>query len=164
MTDHLSQKQRSWNMRRIKSKHSKAEVLIRCMLYRAGFRYRVNDKSVIGCPDIVLKKYNTVIFIHGCFWHRHKGCSKTTTPSSNKEYWLKKFKRNVERDRQIEQELTSQGWNLLILWECEILLDPATVINRVIGNLRGCQYLCNISNRTILKIAEKRHLYLSRKK
>ncbi|MFC1608498.1 very short patch repair endonuclease [Candidatus Latescibacterota bacterium] len=120
MTDHLSKKMRSWNMSRIQSKNSKPEVAVRSLLHRRGYRFRICTPNLPGKPDIVLKKYKTVIFVHGCFWHRHQGCKKCTTPSSNVEYWLKKFQRNVARDTKVKTELEGLGWNIIVVWECEV--------------------------------------------
>lgn len=120
MADHLSAEKRSWNMSRIRSKDTSVEKKVRSYLFAQGFRFRKNDPRLPGKPDIVLPKYHTVIFIHGCFWHRHPGCKYATTPSTNAEYWTKKFSRNIENDNKHSQELTSQGWKVLIVWECDI--------------------------------------------
>ena len=120
MADHLSAEKRSWNMSRIRSKDTSVEKKVRSYLFAQGFRFRKNDPRLPGKPDIVLPKYHTVIFIHGCFWHRHPGCKYATTPSTNAEYWTKKFSRNIENDNKHSQELTSQGWKVLIAWECDI--------------------------------------------
>lgn len=120
MADHLSAEKRSWNMSRIRSKDTSVEKKVRSYLFAQGFRFRKNDPRLPGKPDIVLPKYHTVIFVHGCFWHRHPGCKYATTPSTNAEYWTKKFSRNIENDNKHSQELTSQGWKVLIVWECDI--------------------------------------------
>lgn len=115
-------------MSRIRSENTKPELIVRSVLHRMGYRFRlngkvskkINRKGVLpGKPDIVLSKFKTVIFVHGCFWHRHKGCSRCTTPSTNLEYWKKKFLRNVERDRNVQQELKTTGWRVIVIWECE---------------------------------------------
>jgi len=98
MADRLDKEKRSWNMSRIRGKDTKPEIAVRKMLHAAGFRFRLHVKDLPGKPDIVLPKWKTVIFVHGCFWHRHEGCSRCTTPTSNNEYWVKKFEKNVERD------------------------------------------------------------------
>ena len=118
--DHLTPEKRSWNMSRIKSKDTTPERIVRSFLHRNGFRFRLHVKDLPGKPDIVLSKYKTVIEVRGCFWHRHPGCKVATTPSSNKEYWLKKFASNVARDQRTEQELKKLGWNIIVIWECEI--------------------------------------------
>ena len=109
MTDHLNKARRSWNMSRIRGKDAKPEIAVRKMLHAAGFRFRLHVKALPGKPDIVLPKWKTVIFVHGCFWHRHEGCGRCTTPTNNREYWVAKFKRNVERDEQCCGELVVLG-------------------------------------------------------
>ena len=99
MPDNISKEKRSWNMSRIHSSDTSIEIKLRKYLFSLGFRYRKNCKSICGKPDIVLKKYNTVIFIHGCFWHRHKNCRHNTIPKTNTEYWIKKFDRNIKNDK-----------------------------------------------------------------
>ena len=121
MTDHISPEHRSWNMIRIKGKDTSIEVQVRSWLFSRGFRFRKNDKRYPGKPDIVLPKYKTVIFINGCFWHRHEGCKYATTPKTNREYWEKKFERNVTNDRLHQQQLEDMGWQVIVLWECELL-------------------------------------------
>ena len=121
MTDHISPEHRSWNMSRIKGKDTSIEVQVRSWLFSIGFRFRKNDKRYPGKPDIVLPKYKTVIFINGCFWHRHEGCKYATTPKTNRDYWEKKFERNVTNDRLHQQQLEDMGWQVIVLWECELL-------------------------------------------
>jgi len=118
--DHLSSEKRSWNMSRIRSKDTGPEMRVRSALHRAGYRFRLHVKDLPGKPDIVLPKYKTVIFVHGCFWHRHKGCSNATMPSTNQEFWKEKFKRNVDRDKREQAELKKLGWNVIVVWECEV--------------------------------------------
>lgn len=120
MTDRITKDRRSWNMSRIRSKNTKPELLVRSLLHRMGYRFRLHRKDLPGKPDIVLPKYKTVIFVNGCFWHRHKGCKRCTTPSSNEKYWQTKFERNVKKDRINQSELKKLGWKILIIWECEI--------------------------------------------
>ena len=119
MSDHLTAEKRSWNMSHIRSKDSKPETLVRKYLFSKGFRYRKNVKKLPGCPDIVMPKYQTVIFVNGCFWHKHD-CPRFVWPSSNIEYWRSKILGNVERDKKNYLELQSLGWNVLIIWECEL--------------------------------------------
>lgn len=107
-------------MSRIKSKDTAPEMRVRSALHRAGYRFRLHVKDLPGKPDIVLPKYKTVIFVHGCFWHRHKGCSNATMPSTNQAFWKEKFKRNVERDKREQAELNKLGWKVLVVWECEV--------------------------------------------
>lgn len=120
MPDNLSKERRSWNMSRIKNKDTAIEVKVRKWLFANGFRFRKNVKDLPGHPDIVLKKYNTVIFIHGCFWHRHPGCKDATTPKTRTEFWLEKFQKNVDNDIKHTEALKSAGWNVITIWECEI--------------------------------------------
>lgn len=118
--DNHSALERSYNMSRIKSINTKPEELVRKYLFREGFRYRKNVRNLPGCPDIVLAKYHTVIFINGCFWHAHKNCKSFVYPKSNKTYWKDKLKRNQERDQKNNLLLRRQGWKVLIVWECEL--------------------------------------------
>jgi DNA mismatch endonuclease, patch repair protein len=119
MADHLSPKNRSLNMSLIKSKNTLPEIRVRSVLHRLGFRFRKNVKKLSGTPDIVLRKYNTVIFVHGCFWHCHEGCKKSNMPKSNTDYWKSKFEKNVQRDINNQNTLTELGWNVFTVWECE---------------------------------------------
>lgn len=114
---------RSYNMSRIKGKDTNPEEIVRKYLFSQGFRYRKNDKRLPGKPDIVLPKYKTVIFVNGCFWHRHEGCRYFVWPKSNSEFWRKKIERNVERDKEKTAGLVAAGWKVLVIWECE--LKPA---------------------------------------
>ena len=119
MADNHSPEIRSYNMSRIRSKDSKPEVMVRKYLFSKGFRFRKNVKSLPGCPDIVLPKYKTVIFVHGCFWHKHD-CGRFRWPSSNIEYWHKKIEGNVIRDQENVRQLESLGWDVIVVWECEL--------------------------------------------
>lgn len=111
---------RSYNMSRIKGKKTKPEEVVAKYLFANGFRYRRNVKGLPGTPDIVLKKYRTVIFVNGCFWHCHEGCKWFVFPETNAEFWKKKFDCNRERDKQNYKKLQDNGWNVIIVWECEI--------------------------------------------
>ena len=119
MADNHTKDVRSKNMSHIRSTTTKPEENVRKYLFSKGFRYRKNVKGLPGCPDIVLAKYKTVIFVNGCFWHKHD-CPRFVWPSSNEEYWIPKIKRNVERDKANQAELKSAGWNVIIIWECEL--------------------------------------------
>ena len=119
MADNHSKEVRSMNMSRIRSTNSKPEEIVRKYLFSKGFRYRKNVKKLPGCPDIVLPKYKTVIFVNGCFWHKHD-CPRFVWPSSNQEYWKPKILRNVERDKNNCRELSSKGWTVITIWECEL--------------------------------------------
>lgn len=119
MADNHSKEVRSMNMSHIRSKNSKPEECVRKYLFSYGLRYRKNVKKLPGCPDIVLPKYKTVIFVNGCFWHHHD-CGRFVWPSSNVEYWHNKINRNVERDAQNTALLIEQGWQVLTIWECQL--------------------------------------------
>ena len=119
MADNHSKEVRSINMSHIRSTNSKPEEIVRKYLFAEGFRYRKNVKKLPGCPDIVLPKYKTVIFVNGCFWHMHD-CPRFVWPSSNQDYWRPKILRNVERDKQSCKELESLGWKVITVWECEL--------------------------------------------
>ena len=126
-----SKLKRSWNMAQIKGKDSKPELIVSSYLHGRGFRFRTNVNSLPGKPDIVLKKYNTLVFVDGCFWHRHKGCKYAYTPKSRKEFWRTKFRNNVKRDKLVNEELGKSEWNVHRIWECEInenYLDPLAKI------------------------------------
>lgn len=119
MADNHTKEVRNRNMSHIRSTNSKPEEKVRKYLFSKGFRYRKNDKRYPGKPDIVLPKYKTVNFINGCFWHRHD-CPRFVWPSSNEDYWIPKIQRNVERDHKNKEMLTNMGWNVLVVWECQL--------------------------------------------
>jgi DNA mismatch endonuclease (patch repair protein) len=106
-------------MRRVRSTDTTPEKRVRSLLHKLGYRFRLYRSTLPGKPDIILPKHRVVIFVHGCFWHRHQGCPHATTPASRQEYWLPKFKRTVERDKKNEEELCRSGWNVTVIWECE---------------------------------------------
>jgi DNA mismatch endonuclease (patch repair protein) len=118
--DIWSKEKRSECMSKIRSKNTKPELALRKALFARGFRYRVNDTKLPGKPDIVLPKYKTVIFSHGCFWHRHEGCKYAYTPKTNTKFWVDKITSNSKRDKVNLQKLADLGWNVIIVWECEI--------------------------------------------
>ena len=120
MSDKLTPEKRSWNMSRIKGKDTKIEVEVRKYLFSKGYRFRKNDKRYPGKPDIVLPKYHVVIFVHGCFWHRHEGCKDATTPKTRTEFWLEKFDKNVKNDQIKQEKLRKLGWKVIVIWECEL--------------------------------------------
>tara|TARA_Y100000746_G_scaffold76986_1_gene64847 strand:+ start:184 stop:600 length:417 start_codon:yes stop_codon:yes gene_type:complete len=119
-TNHIISASRSKNMSAIKSKNTKPEVEVRKLLHSMGFRFRLHKKDLPGSPDIVLPKYKTVIFVHGCFWHRHQNCKYASNPKTRVDFWNKKFKDNIERDIKVRKELENLEWNCLIIWECQI--------------------------------------------
>lgn len=116
-------------MSHIHSESTKPELILRTLLWRRGFRYRVNQRKLPGTPDIVLPKYRTVIFVHGCFWHGHNGCSSGHIPHSNTEYWTRKISRNQERDQEVWRQLEAKGWFVIIVWECQL---KKTVLDKTI--------------------------------
>ncbi len=120
MTDVHSKETRSYNMSRIRGKDTKPEMLVRKFLHKKGFRYRLHVKKLPGKPDIVLPKYKTVIFIHGCFWHRHQGCKYFVVPKTRTEWWLNKIGTNIWNDLNAESALKSSGWRVIKIWECEL--------------------------------------------
>lgn len=131
MADNHSKEVRSINMSHIRSTNSKPEEIVRKYLFAEGFRYRKNVKKLPGCPDIVLPKYKTVIFVNGCFWHKHD-CPRFVWPSSNEQYWVPKITGNLERDLKNHQLLKEQGWKVIIVWECEL---KKNVVDEAIGKL-----------------------------
>lgn len=118
-----SKEVRSYNMSQIRGTKTKPEDLVAKYLFSQGFRYRRNVKSLPGSPDIVLKKYKTVIFVNGCFWHAHEGCKRFVLPDTNREFWQAKLLRNRERDSENYKLLTNLGWKIFIIWECDLKKD-----------------------------------------
>ena len=135
--DKLSKTKRSWNMSRIPSKNTKPELFVRKLLFKNGYRYRLNDKKLPGKPDIVFKNKKKVIFVHGCFWHRHQNCKYSTNPKTNISFWKKKFLQNKKRDELIYSKLDEIGWSYFVVWECKIKDKK----NNLIEELNN--YLCN---------------------
>ena len=119
MTDRLSRERRSWNMSRIRSRDTQPEKQVRSALHRAGYRFRLRSKKLPGSPDVVLPKYHTAVFVHGCFWHRHPGCRFSTTPATNESFWKKKFDANRDRDKRNKRALRMMGWRVFVIWECQ---------------------------------------------
>lgn len=118
MVDIVDKKTRSRMMSGIRGKDTKPEILLRKQLHARGFRFRLHDRKLPGNPDLVLRKYNAVIFVHGCFWHRHEGCRYSTTPATRPEFWAEKFAGNVERDKRNIEALRKTGWRVAVVWEC----------------------------------------------
>ena len=118
--DSVSPEKRSWVMAQVKGRNTRPEKAVRSLLHRMGYRFRLQRADLPGKPDIVLPKYRTVIFVHGCFWHRHTDCKRATMPATNIDYWTRKFERNVTRDEQNKAALESDGWRVLVVWECEL--------------------------------------------
>lgn len=122
-------------MRLVRSKDTLPEKALRSLLHRRGFRFRLHDRNLPGKPDLVLPKHRAVIFVHGCFWHRHPGCPRTRTPATRQDYWVPKFERTVQRDQQNQRKLRLLGWNVLTVWECE-LKEAAALVDKLAGLIR----------------------------
>ena len=133
--DIWSKEKRSYVMSRIHGKNTKPEIAVRSLLHRRGLRFRLHKNDLPGHPDIVLPMYKTVIFVHGCFWHQHKNCRNCSMPKDHKKIWQEKLKRNVERDNLNKKRLIQKGWNVLIVWECEIERDIEKVIQCICNDL-----------------------------
>lgn len=118
--DRLTKQHRSWNMSRIRGRDTSPELAVRTLLHRLGFRFRLHRRSLPGRPDIVLPRFRTVVFVHGCFWHRHKNCQFAYIPKSRRDFWSAKFRDNLRRDAEVTQELAIAGWHVLVVWECEL--------------------------------------------
>jgi DNA mismatch endonuclease (patch repair protein) len=136
MADVHSKEIRSYNMSRIKGKNTKPEMLVRKFLFSKGFRYRLHDKKLPGKPDIILLKYKTVIFVHGCFWHGHEGCRYFVIPKTRTEWWLNKINGNIVNDRKKQQALEEMGWKVIHVWSCELKSETYfTTLNTLINKL-----------------------------
>lgn len=133
--DHLSPDERSHRMALVRSKNTKPELAARRLLFHLGYRFRLHSADLPGKPDIVFRKRRKVIFVHGCFWHRHQGCRLTTTPVSREGFWREKFKRTVERDQRAIDRLSELGWSVLVVWECQ-LKHPDT-LTQALGEFLG---------------------------
>lgn len=131
MVDSLSAERRSWNMSRIRSRDTGPERALRSMLHRAGFRFRLHDRSLPGTPDIVMKKHRAAILVHGCYWHRHEGCRNATTPSTRTEFWEAKFGATVARDERNIEALADLGWTPIVVWECDLKKRPDEVMAEI---------------------------------
>ncbi len=164
--DNLSPERRSWVMSRIRSKDTKPEIIVRSLLHRAGYRFRIDCRDLPGRPDIVLPKYRTAIFVHGCFWHRHPGCPQATIPKTRTAFWQNKFVNNVKRDQRSRRKLRELGWKTVVVWECQVQKNPESVFRRLDKLLRGANALPLayevLSRRELMQVAEKRASYLCR--
>ena len=140
MSDIMTPQQRSYNMSRIRSRNTTPERAVRDALWHKGYRYRLNDRRLPGSPDLVLPKYRAVIFINGCFWHGHRGCTKYTVPKTNEQFWREKVARNIARDELNAQRLDTLAWTVITVWECELSkknLDAT--ITRLEANLQAAK-------------------------
>lgn len=132
MTDTITKSRRSWNMSRIRTKNTKPEQAVRSLLHRAGYRFTVNgplNHSLPGKPDLVFPQYRIVLYVNGCFWHRHQGCKYAYSPKSRIEFWEAKFRRNVERDKEVVRSIREAGWLQFIVWECQLKQDQVRIVD-----------------------------------
>jgi len=153
MADHISKDRRSWNMSLIRAQNTKPEKIVRSILHRMGLRFRLHGKVskksyptgiLPGKPDIILPRYRTVIFVNGCFWHQHEGCKRANIPKTNKKYWISKLEKNKARDKKNHKILESLGWNVIVIWECEVKKnDFCEKLQRIIHEkIYGRQFIC----------------------
>ena len=127
---------RSYIMSKVGHKHTKPEKIVRQFLFKKGYRYRLHSKKLPGSPDIVLNKFRSVIFVNGCFWHQHSNCSKNLTPKTNLSFWKNKFEANIKRDKSNIDLLMKDGWNVIIVWECQLTLKKRDkTLKELIANL-----------------------------
>lgn len=119
MVDRLSKNHRSWLMSRVRGKDTQPELLVRKCAHSLGLRFRLHRPDLPGRPDLVFPSRGTVVFVHGCFWHRHRGCRKASVPSTRRQFWMEKFQRNVARDAQVIRQLRRLGWAVVVIWECQ---------------------------------------------
>ena len=134
--DNLTKAQRKKNMARIRSTDTTPEMKLRSALHKEGFRFRIHVASLPGKPDIVLPKYRLIIFVNGCFWHQHPNCAKANIPKSNQDYWIEKLKKNVDRDKVSISNLKSMGWEVKVIWECEVNKN----IEEVVETIKKCVF------------------------
>lgn len=134
MMDVVDRPTRSRMMSGIRGRNTQPEMIVRSFLHRAGMRFRLHRQGMAGRPDLVLLKYNTAVFVHGCFWHRHRGCRFATNPATNTKFWEAKFEENVARDRRVQAKLRKQGWQVLTVWECD--LRPTT-LNKIVRAIKS---------------------------
>lgn len=135
--DIWSKQKRSEVMSKIRGKNTKPEMILRSQLFKLGFRFRIHKKDLPGKPDIVLPKYQTVIFVHGCFWHYHKDCREGRIPSTNSKFWEEKLSKNVEKDKRHTKALQELGWKVIVIWECEIEKNIEQVLDKLIFDIKS---------------------------
>lgn len=152
MTDIVDRQTRSRMMAGIKGKDTKPELVLRRALHARGFRYRLHSKNVPGRPDLVFQKHHAIVFVHGCFWHRHEGCRYTTTPSTRPEFWQTKFDANVARDRSVHDQLLDAGWRVATVWECALRRPEETALaaNLLAAWLRSSAAEIQIGNADVI--------------
>lgn len=167
MTDILTRKQRSKNMSKVRSQDTKPEWILRCGLHKLGFRFRLRDKGLPGSPDLVFPKHRAVVFVHGCYWHRHVRCKDASTPKTNVSFWNKKFAENVERDRKNKQMLRRLGWRVRVVWECQLTKRTEGTIESVAkwlkksngGSRQSSRKRFRLDRQQLLSVAEDRVRY-----
>ncbi|MBI3944957.1 MAG: DNA mismatch endonuclease Vsr [Armatimonadetes bacterium] len=137
MADTLSKEQRSVLMSKVRGADTKPEWILRCGLHRLGLRYRLRNKHLPGNPDLAFPRHGTVVFVHGCFWHRHAGCKDASMPKGNQSFWTRKFAENTERDARAVEALERQGWNVLVVWECDLMKRTVETIQEAADAIRG---------------------------
>jgi DNA mismatch endonuclease (patch repair protein) len=130
MTDVFSKEKRSWIMSRVKGRDTKPEILVRSLVHRMGYRFRIHGRELPGNPDIVLPRHGKVIFVHGCFWHGHNRCPRSKRPTTNKSFWNKKLDGNIKRDRRFRRSLVHKGWRILVVWQCE-MREPDRLLRKL---------------------------------
>ena len=136
MPDNHTPEQRHRNMASIRSASTKPELVLRHAIWHRGFRYQLNNRRLPGSPDVVLPKYRTVIFVHGCFWHGHKDCKNYTVPKTNTDFWVAKVARNQERDQEVWRKLEAKGWSVIVVWECQLKkANLEETIDRIAGEI-----------------------------
>jgi DNA mismatch endonuclease (patch repair protein) len=152
MSDVHSPAQRSYNMSRIRGKDTAPEKIVRSLLRAEGCRYRTNDRNLPGKPDIMLPALKIAVFVHGCFWHRHKNCRFTTNPKSNSDFWVGKFARTVERDRENVRALKKSGWRVVTVWECAAKRSPDAVRNKLLRAINASRSLRSKTSGKTIKL------------
>ena len=150
MTDRLSPSQRGWLMSRIRSANTQPELIVRSLLHRLGFRFSLRRRDLPGKPDIVLRRWRCVVFVHGCFWHRHAGCAVARAPKSRTDFWDAKLARNAARDASVQAALESRGWRVVTVWECE-LKDRLGLAERLQTEIRG---VASVAEPGLARVAE----------
>ena len=153
--DKITPEHRSWNMGRIRSRNTSVELTVRSLLHRLGYRFRLHRKDLPGKPDIILPKHKTVIFVHGCFWHHHNECKYAYTPKTRVIFWENKFRENKKRDSKNKNELEAIGWNVIVIWECE-LDNPESVAMKLEENIKS-RALCVSDSLTNPKFSLNAH-------
>jgi DNA mismatch endonuclease (patch repair protein) len=167
MTDILTPAQRSRLMSRVVGRDTKPEWILRSALHRLGFRYRLGGCGLPGRPDLVLPKYRSVVFVHGCFWHRHADCKRATLPRTNAAFWKEKLERNVARDREASAALEALGWKVILVWECALYRDPLAAAALVVAALTegvkvqrdDTRGVGTLDARRLLRVAEEKRRY-----